>query len=237
MPILHLSQLVGVAAGFEESELKFKRHVVSVEAGAREAPGLRGQLSRPRARLRSPRLGWGGSRRAGRACACSSGLPGLPRELDGAAHRAPLRLPPRRALAGRARGRARGRVGGRAGARPRLRHRRPASRGRAGCRCSSSCCAQLGSPFVVLGNHDHAVSRDPFSRPVSFDDLVAGRLLSRRERRGRAARLPGRGRRSRSALVAPPRRSGFEPSDAPISPAALPFSAGARLALARAAGT
>ncbi len=30
MPILHLSQLVGVAAGFQESELKFKRHVVSV---------------------------------------------------------------------------------------------------------------------------------------------------------------------------------------------------------------
>ena len=31
MPILHLSQLVGVAAGLEESELKFKRHVVPVE--------------------------------------------------------------------------------------------------------------------------------------------------------------------------------------------------------------
>ncbi len=31
MPILHLSQLVGVAAGLDESELKFKRHVVSVE--------------------------------------------------------------------------------------------------------------------------------------------------------------------------------------------------------------
>ena len=31
MPILHLSQLIGVAAGLEESELKFKRHVVSVE--------------------------------------------------------------------------------------------------------------------------------------------------------------------------------------------------------------
>jgi heterodisulfide reductase subunit B len=31
MPILHLSQLVGVAAGFEEAELKFKRHVVSVQ--------------------------------------------------------------------------------------------------------------------------------------------------------------------------------------------------------------
>jgi heterodisulfide reductase subunit B len=31
MPILHLSQLVGVAAGLEDSELKFQRHVVSVE--------------------------------------------------------------------------------------------------------------------------------------------------------------------------------------------------------------
>jgi len=31
MPILHLSQLVGVAAGLSDSELKFKRHVVSVE--------------------------------------------------------------------------------------------------------------------------------------------------------------------------------------------------------------
>jgi succinate dehydrogenase / fumarate reductase cytochrome b subunit len=30
MPVLHLSQLVGVAAGLEESELKFKRHVVSM---------------------------------------------------------------------------------------------------------------------------------------------------------------------------------------------------------------
>jgi succinate dehydrogenase / fumarate reductase cytochrome b subunit len=31
MPILHLSQLIGVAAGLPESELKFKRHVVSVK--------------------------------------------------------------------------------------------------------------------------------------------------------------------------------------------------------------
>ena len=30
MPILHLSQLIGVAAGLEESELKFKRHVISM---------------------------------------------------------------------------------------------------------------------------------------------------------------------------------------------------------------
>ncbi|MBA2476663.1 MAG: CoB--CoM heterodisulfide reductase iron-sulfur subunit B family protein [Actinobacteria bacterium] len=31
MPILHLSQLIGVAAGLADSELKFKRHIVSVE--------------------------------------------------------------------------------------------------------------------------------------------------------------------------------------------------------------
>jgi succinate dehydrogenase / fumarate reductase, cytochrome b subunit len=31
MPILHLSQLIGVAAGLEESELKFKRHIVPVK--------------------------------------------------------------------------------------------------------------------------------------------------------------------------------------------------------------
>ena len=31
MPILHLSQLIGVAAGLEDAELKFKRHIVSVE--------------------------------------------------------------------------------------------------------------------------------------------------------------------------------------------------------------
>jgi succinate dehydrogenase / fumarate reductase cytochrome b subunit len=31
MPILHLAQLVGVAAGLQESELKFKRHIVPVQ--------------------------------------------------------------------------------------------------------------------------------------------------------------------------------------------------------------
>jgi succinate dehydrogenase / fumarate reductase cytochrome b subunit len=31
MPILHLSQLIGVAAGLADSELRFKRHVVSVD--------------------------------------------------------------------------------------------------------------------------------------------------------------------------------------------------------------
>ena len=32
MPILHLSQLIGVAAGLADSELQFKRHVVPVGA-------------------------------------------------------------------------------------------------------------------------------------------------------------------------------------------------------------
>jgi succinate dehydrogenase / fumarate reductase cytochrome b subunit len=31
MPVLHLAQLLGVAAGLDEAELKFKRHLVSVE--------------------------------------------------------------------------------------------------------------------------------------------------------------------------------------------------------------
>jgi succinate dehydrogenase / fumarate reductase, cytochrome b subunit len=31
MPVLHLSQLIGVAAGLDDSELKFKRHLVSVD--------------------------------------------------------------------------------------------------------------------------------------------------------------------------------------------------------------
>ena len=31
MPILHLSQLIGVAAGLEDSELRFRRHVVSMD--------------------------------------------------------------------------------------------------------------------------------------------------------------------------------------------------------------
>ncbi len=30
LPILHLSQLIGVAAGLEDSALRFKRHVVPV---------------------------------------------------------------------------------------------------------------------------------------------------------------------------------------------------------------
>jgi succinate dehydrogenase / fumarate reductase cytochrome b subunit len=31
MPVLHLSQLIGVAAGLDDADLKFRRHVVSVK--------------------------------------------------------------------------------------------------------------------------------------------------------------------------------------------------------------
>ena len=31
MPIFHLSQLISVAAGLEDAELKFKRHIVSMQ--------------------------------------------------------------------------------------------------------------------------------------------------------------------------------------------------------------
>jgi predicted MPP superfamily phosphohydrolase len=37
--------------------------------------------------------------------------------------------------------------------------------------------AQLDDPFVVLGNHDVAVTRDPFSRAAELHDLERARLL------------------------------------------------------------
>ena len=81
MPILHLSQLIGVAAGFEESELRFKRHVVSVEPVDREAPGLKALAASRRPARRSAGRG---SRRGG--CGSASrdvAIAGLPPELEG----------------------------------------------------------------------------------------------------------------------------------------------------------
>jgi uncharacterized protein len=37
---------------------------------------------------------------------------------------------------------------------------------------------RLGDPYIVLGNHDLALSRDPFSRPVELGRLAHGTLLS-----------------------------------------------------------
>ena len=39
---------------------------------------------------------------------------------------------------------------------------------------------RLGRPYVVLGNHDVATTRDPFSRQAELDDLAEAELLSDR---------------------------------------------------------
>jgi uncharacterized protein len=38
--------------------------------------------------------------------------------------------------------------------------------------------ARLDHPYVVLGNHDYALTRDPFSQPVELDDLQGATLLA-----------------------------------------------------------
>jgi uncharacterized protein len=54
---------------------------------------------------------------------------------------------------------------------------------------------RLGHPWVVLGNHDLAESRDPFSRPAALLEVPAGELLADRsvqiELRGRTVELAG----------------------------------------------
>jgi uncharacterized protein len=54
---------------------------------------------------------------------------------------------------------------------------------------------RLGHPYVVLGNHDLAVSRDPFSRPAALESVEHGTLLGdsavELELRGRSVELAG----------------------------------------------
>jgi uncharacterized protein len=74
--------------------------------------------------------------------------------------------------------------------------------------------AKLPHPFVVLGNHDHAISRDPFSRPVELDRLEHGTLLldTAVEVEERSARIEIAGVDPRTWLEK--RSSGFADSDA-----------------------
>jgi predicted MPP superfamily phosphohydrolase len=55
--------------------------------------------------------------------------------------------------------------------------------------------ARLPDPYLVLGNHDLAISRDPFSKPVDLSDVDEGTLLSDsavvRELRGKRVELAG----------------------------------------------
>jgi predicted MPP superfamily phosphohydrolase len=71
-------------------------------------------------------------------------------------------------------------------------------------------------PYVVLGNHDFALSRDPFSQPVQIADVPRGRLLA-----DESVELELRGVRVELAGVDPRswlsrRGSGFGPSTAPF---------------------
>ncbi len=73
---------------------------------------------------------------------------------------------------------------------------------------------RLGQPYVVLGNHDWALSRDPFSRPAALEHLEHGVLLADSvelvELRGRTIELAGVDPRSWIAK----RRSAFPASEA-----------------------
>lgn len=75
---------------------------------------------------------------------------------------------------------------------------------------------RLGHPYVVLGNHDIAASRDPFSRAVELEALEHGVLLSDEsvavEVRGSRIELAGVDPRSWLAR----RRSAFGPPAAPF---------------------
>jgi predicted MPP superfamily phosphohydrolase len=76
--------------------------------------------------------------------------------------------------------------------------------------------ARLPHPYVVLGNHDHAISRDPFSRPVKLRRLENATLLL-----DEAVEVELRGVRVQIAGVDPRtwlarRSSGFAESDAPF---------------------
>jgi predicted MPP superfamily phosphohydrolase len=75
---------------------------------------------------------------------------------------------------------------------------------------------RLGHPYVVLGNHDLDISRDPFSRPAELGSLPAGTLLAdsseKVELRGAAVEVAGVDPRSWLAR----RGSGFGDSDAPL---------------------
>ena len=67
---------------------------------------------------------------------------------------------------------------------------------------------RLPPVFAVLGNHDYADSRDPFSKPVGEVDLGSGRLLADEaatvELRGRRVQIVGVDPRSYMRLAAEP---------------------------------
>ena len=72
--------------------------------------------------------------------------------------------------------------------------------------------ARLEHPYVVLGNHDYALSRDPFSKPVQLARVEGGTLLLDQTVRVGDVELGGVDPRTWLAK----RPSDFPPSDAPL---------------------
>jgi predicted MPP superfamily phosphohydrolase len=50
---------------------------------------------------------------------------------------------------------------------------------------------RLPNAYAVLGNHDHAITKDPFAQRVELDDLTAARLLVDDAVRGRKVQVVG----------------------------------------------
>ena len=70
--------------------------------------------------------------------------------------------------------------------------------------------ARLPGCYAVLGNHDFALTRDPFSRPVELDELAPATLLADDSRtvelRGRKVQIVGVDPRSYRRRLARPER-------------------------------
>ena len=206
MPIFHLSQLIGVAAGLTDSELKFRRHVVSMEPvieklrrlscgprwpAAQTVPGSQGPVSghsafAPVALRRDSRLvDCGCARRAG-AClsrlrvvrgglaadarARGAGPGAAARRSTGSASRTCPTSISALARAGGLRPSAPPR-GSRAGGPTSSPSPVTSSPTRAASRCCGRSSAASNDPTSCSGNHDVAVTRDPFSRAAELDDL------------------------------------------------------------------
>jgi uncharacterized protein len=86
------------------------------------------------------------------------------------------------------------------------------SRARGEARLNELLARLPSDPYIVLGNHDFALSRDPFSEPVQLGTLARGRLLSDESVRVGEIELGGVDPRTWLAK----RRSGLPDSDAPL---------------------
>jgi predicted MPP superfamily phosphohydrolase len=86
------------------------------------------------------------------------------------------------------------------------------SRARGEARLNELLARLPSEPYVVLGNHDFALSRDPFSEPVRLGSLARGRLLSDESVRVGEIELGGVDPRTWLAK----RPSGFPEPEAPL---------------------